>query len=138
MAGARLGYLLGPSWLIDELNKTVLPYHLDSFKQAAGLTALDFSAEMDIRVERIKSERKRMLDALADLPVKTWPSGANFFLFRAETMGGDDLWQALVDRSILVRNCSTWPRISESLRVTVGTPADNDRFLNALRTILAD
>ena len=122
---------------IRDSNKTVLPYHLDSFKQAAGVIALDYSAEMDVRVERIKSERQRMLTALADLPVTTWPSGANFFLFRADDMAGDDLWHALVDRSVLVRNCSTWPRIRECLRVTVGTPADNDRFLDAVGQVLA-
>lgn len=137
MAGARLGYLLGPSWLIDELDKTVLPYHLDSFKQAAGIAALDFSDEMDARVERIKGERERMLSTLADLPVTTWPSGANFFLLRANDLTGEEMWQALVDRSILVRNCASWPRIAECLRITVSTPEDNDRFLEAVADILA-
>ena len=136
MAGARLGYALGPSWLVDELYKTVLPYHLDSFKQAAGIAALDFGAEMDARVETIKAERERMITALLDLPVTVWPSGANFFLFRADDMGGQELWQALVDQSVLVRNCSNWPKISECLRVTVGTAADNDRFLDAVAQVL--
>ena len=135
MAGARLGYVLGPSWLIDELDKTVLPYHLDSFKQAAGIAALDFGAEMDVRVDQIKGERERMIAALGDLPVTVWPSGANFFLFRADDMDGQELWQALVDRSVLVRNCSNWPKIAECLRVTVGTPQDNDRFLDAVKEI---
>ena len=137
MAGARLGYVLGPSWLIAELEKTVLPYHLDSFKQAAGIAALDFSDEMDERVEGIKGERERMIAALGELPVTVWPSGANFFLFRADDMSGQELWQALVDRSVLVRNCSNWPKISECLRVTVGSPEDNDRFLDAVTQILA-
>lgn len=137
MAGARLGYVLGPSWLIAELEKTVLPYHLDSFKQAAGIAALDFSDEMDERVEGIKGERERMIAALGELPVTVWPSGANFFLFRADDMSGQELWQALVDRSVLVRNCSNWPKISECLRVTVGAPEDNDRFLDAVTQILA-
>ena len=137
MAGARLGYVLGPSWCIDELQKTVLPYHLDSFKQAAGVAALDFGDEMDVRVERIKGERERMIAALGEMPVTVWPSGANFFLFRADALGGQELWQALVDRSVLVRNCSTWPRIAECLRVTVGAPEDNDRFLAAVGEILA-
>lgn len=136
MAGARLGYVLGPSWLIAELEKTVLPYHLDSFKQAAGIAALDFSDEMDERVEGIKGERERMIAALGELPVTVWPSGANFFLFRADDMSGQELWQALVDRSVLVRNCSNWPKISECLRVTVGAPEDNDRFLDAVTQIL--
>ena len=137
MAGARLGYVLGPSWLIAALEKTVLPYHLDSFKQAAGIAALDFSDEMDERVEGIKGERERMIAALGELPVTVWPSGANFFLFRADDMSGQELWQALVDRSVLVRNCSNWPKISECLRVTVGAPEDNDRFLDAVTQILA-
>jgi len=137
MAGARLGYVLGPSWVIDELEKTVLPYHLDSFKQAAGIAALNFGDEMDARVERIKGERERMVAKLAELPVTVWPSGANFFLFRANDMSGAELWQGLVDRSVLVRNCSNWPRISDCLRVTVGTPEDNDRFLEAAGQILA-
>ena len=137
MAGARLGYLLGPSWPVDELDKTVLPYHLDSFKQAAGIAALEFAADMDARVKHIKGERQRMLAALDELPVTTWPSGANFFLFRADGMSGDEMWQALVDRSILVRNCASWPRIAECLRVTVSTPEDNDRFLQAVEEIVA-
>ena len=137
MAGARLGYVLGPSWVIAELEKTVLPYHLDSFKQAAGIAALDFGDEMDERVEGIKGERERMIAALGELPVTVWPSGANFFLFRADDMSGQELWQALVDRSVLVRNCSNWPKISECLRVTVGAPEDNDRFLDAVTQILA-
>ena len=137
MAAARLGYLLAPSWLVGELNKVVLPYHLDAFKQAAGLAALDFSADMDIRVALIVEERGRLLSALADLPVQTWASGANFFLFRADKMDGQALWDALVKESVLVRNCASWPRLEGCLRVTVGTPEENNRFLSALTGILA-
>lgn len=136
MAGARLGYLLGPSWIVDELDKVVLPYHLDSFKQAAGLAALDFSDAMDDRVALIVDERVRLIEALADFPVTTWDSGANFFLFRADNMSGDDLWNTLVEQSVLVRNCSSWPLLQGCLRVTIGTPEENDLFLAALATAL--
>jgi histidinol-phosphate aminotransferase len=136
MAAARLGYLLAPEWIVDELDKVVLPYHLDSFKQAAGLAALEFGSAMDDRVALIVEERGRLLSRLRDLPVTTWESGANFFLFRADSMGGDELWQALVDRSILVRNCASWPRLEGCLRVTIGTPQENDLFLEALTEIL--
>ena len=136
MAAARLGYLLAPRWLVAELEKVVLPYHLDSFKQAAGLAALEFGDEMAARVEGIVSERERLVAALESLPVKVWPSGANFLLFKADEMDGDELWQGLVDRSVLVRNCSSWPRLNGSLRVTVGTPEENDRFLAALGDVL--
>ncbi|RLE21015.1 MAG: histidinol-phosphate transaminase, partial [Actinobacteria bacterium] len=65
MAGARLGYLIGPSWLVAELEKVVLPYHLDSFKQIAGRLALRFVDEMDARVRQTVSERERISAAMA-------------------------------------------------------------------------
>ena len=136
MAGARLGYLLAPAWIVQELDKVVLPYHLDSFKQASGLAALGFGDAMDDRVALIVEERARLLRALEALPVTTWDSGANFFLFRADDMSGDDLWNGLVERSVLVRNCSSWPRLQGCLRVTVGSPQDNDLFLEALSAVL--
>lgn len=137
MAAARLGYLLGPAWLVEELNKVVLPYHLDAFKQAAGVAALDFGDAMDARVATVIEERGRLLAAMEDLPVTTWQSGANFFLFRAEEMSGDDLWQAFVDRSVLIRNCASWPGLDDCLRVTIGTPDENDAFLAALTEIVS-
>lgn len=136
MAGARIGYLLAPAWIVEELYKVVLPYHLDSFKQLAGRTALDFSDAMDAQVAQIVSERERVLIALADLPVTAWASGANFFLFKANEMSGDDLWQGLVDRSVLVRNTANWPRLENCLRVTIGTTDENDAFLAALTEVL--
>ena len=136
MAAARLGYLLGPAWLVEELDKVVLPYHLDAFKQAAGIAALEFGDAMDQRVATIVEERGRLLNAMVDLPVETWESGANFFLFRADDMTGDELWQALIDRSVLVRNCASWPGLDGCLRVTVGTPDENDRFLSSLTEIV--
>jgi histidinol-phosphate aminotransferase len=65
------------------------------------------------------------------------PSGANFVLFRPRQRAGGDVWQRLVDRSVLVRDCSGWPRLTDCLRVTVGTPGENDAFLEALTQVLA-
>ena len=138
MAAARLGYLLGPAWLVAELEKVVLPYHLDAVKQAAGLAALDFVDDMEERVATIVGERQRLQDALADLGATVWPSGANFILFRPETVDGDEVWKRLLDRSVLVRNCASWPGLDGCLRITLGTPAENDRFLDALTTVLED
>ncbi|MCP3990268.1 MAG: histidinol-phosphate transaminase [Actinomycetia bacterium] len=141
MAGARLGYLLGPTWLVAELDKVVLPYHLDSVKQAAGLAALDFVEAMDRRVSSIVEERGRLEVAMVDLGATVWPSGANFILFRPPAVGvgapdGQAVWQALVDQSVLVRNTSSWDRLDGCLRVTIGTKNDNDRFLEALTKAL--
>ena len=136
MAAARLGYLVGPSWVVAELEKVVLPYHLDSMKQAAGTIALRYRREMEERVAQLTEERGRLEAALRELPCDVWPSGANFVLFRPRTVDGDDVWQQLVDRSVLVRNCASWPRLDGCLRVTIGTTDEDDRFLDALREIL--
>lgn len=139
MAGARLGYLLAPPWLVAELDKVVLPYHLDSLKQAAGLAALDFLDDMEQRVSSIVEERGRIETELRDLACTVWPSGANFVLFRPPSergLDGDAVWQGLLDRSVLVRNTASWEHLDGCLRVTVGTPEDNTVFLTALREVL--
>ncbi len=137
MAAARLGYLVGPAWLVAELEKVVLPYHLDAFKQVAGRLALDHQADMDARVAGLVEERGRLSAALAELDVELWPSGANFVLFRPGSVDGGEVWQGLLDRSVLVRNCSGWPRLEGCLRVTIGTTEEDDRFLAALKEVLA-
>jgi histidinol-phosphate aminotransferase len=136
MAAARLGYAIAPSWLVSELDKVVLPYHLDAGKQVAGVVALDYLDEMKARVASLVEERGRLVAALDGLDVDHWPSGANFVLFRPRHRSGADVWQGLVDRSILVRNCASWPRLDNCLRVTLGTPAENDAFVSALAEIL--
>jgi histidinol-phosphate aminotransferase len=135
MAGARLGYLLGPAWLVQELELVVLPYHLDSLKQAAGLAALGFVDEMNARVAGIVEERGRIEARLGELGCEVWPSGANFVLFRPPLPGGE-VWHRLVQRSVLVRNTASWDHLDGCLRVTVGTPGENGRFLAALTDIL--
>ncbi len=137
MAGARLGYLLGPTWLVDDLQKVVLPYHLDALKQAAGLAALEFLEEMESRVASIVEERGRLDVELKALGATVWPSGSNFILFRPPDGNGSAVWQGLVDRSVLVRNTASWPHLDGCLRVTIGTPSDNQRFLDALKEVLS-
>jgi histidinol-phosphate aminotransferase len=136
MAAARLGYLIGPAWLVEQLDKVVLPYHLDVVKQIAGRLALDYRAEMDARVAALVEERGRLTTRLADLPLDVWPSGANFLLVRPTTVAGDELWQQLLERSVLVRNFASWPRLEGCLRITVGTPEEDDALLTALEEIL--
>ena len=139
MAGARLGYAVIPAGMAAELEKVVLPYHVDAFKQIAGRVALRFIDDMGQRVAAIVSERERIEAALSGMGLDVWPSQSNFILFCTTPSGhsGDDVWQALVDQSVLVRNCSGWPRLADCLRVTVGTPAENGRFLEALSEVVA-
>jgi histidinol-phosphate aminotransferase len=132
MAGLRLGYLVGPPPVVRACEMVVLPYHLDAAKQLAGRLALRYVDEMEARVAMLKEERGRIAAALADLPVQSWPSDANFILFRPTGTKANAVWRRLLDESVLVRDCSEWPGLAGCLRVTVGLPSENDRFLAAL------
>jgi histidinol-phosphate aminotransferase len=136
-AALRLGYMVGPTWVVDDLFRVVLPYHLDSLTQLAGVLALDHLADMRRRVAHLVEERGRVESALAELPVDVWPSAANFILFRPREVDGAEVWQQLVDRGVLVRNCASWPGLEGCLRVTLGTTAEDDEFLAALSAVLA-
>lgn len=138
MAAARLGYLIGPRWLVAELDKVVLPYHLDAAKQIAGTLALRHRSEMDERVEYLVRERQRVHAELSQLDLDVFPSGANFILFRPRTISGRGLWQKLVDGGVLIRDCSSWPRLENCLRVTIGTREENDFFLQSMSHILSE
>ena len=137
LAALRLGYLVGPAPVVALLDRVALPYHLDASKQLAGRLAVEFTNEMDQRVAALVAERRRILAALAGLGVTTWPSQANFVLFRPDVLPGREVWKELVSRSVLVRDTSSWPGLGGCLRVTVGTPEENGRFLHALEDVLA-
>ena len=91
---------------------------------------------MDERVRFVIAERERIVAHLRTLDLDVVPSGANFVLFRPRAMAGRSVWQGLLDRSVLVRDCSGWPRLADCLRVTIGTGDENDRFLDALTEVL--
>jgi histidinol-phosphate aminotransferase len=136
LAAARLGYLLADPEVVSACEAVALPYHLSAFTQAAGLTSLRFRAEMEERVALVSEERGRVAAALGALAVESWPSDANFILFRPKTRSAGEVWQSLVDRSILIRDVSDRPELAGCLRVTIGTPEENDRFLAALEESL--
>ena len=138
LAALRLGFAIGPEWLVAELDKVVLPYHLDAATQIAGRVALDFVDEMEGRVHHLVEERERVFAALNDEPeVEVFPSGANFLLFRCHR-GGRRVWDGLVARGVLIRDFSSWPGVEDCLRVTIGTPEENDTFLSSLTEVLRE
>ena len=137
LAALRVGYVVAPARVIAALEIAALPYHVDSFKQAATLAALGYTDEMVARVGAVKRERARISDALRGFSCTVWPSGANFVLFRPETRDAASVWQGLLDRGILVRDCGSWPGLANCLRVTVGTEDENGAFIRAMSELTA-
>jgi histidinol-phosphate aminotransferase len=143
MAALRLGYCVAPAWVVAELDKVVLPYHLAAATQAAGTVALAYREEMAARVRELVGERERLFGALAGIDgIDPVPSGANFLLFRVGAPGDVDaaraVWDRLVAHKVLVRDFSGWPGVEGCLRVTVGTRAENDAFLAALQAAVRE
>ncbi|HEV8064200.1 MAG TPA: aminotransferase class I/II-fold pyridoxal phosphate-dependent enzyme [Acidimicrobiales bacterium] len=135
LAGARLGYLVADREIVAACEQVALPYHLDAIKQAAGRLALRYGAEMRARIAGLVEERGRVTAGLSDMGVTVWPSDANFILFRVPGHEGPAVWRELVEASVLVRDVSGWPALAGCLRVTLGTPDENARFLAAMSTI---
>jgi histidinol dehydrogenase len=137
MAACRLGYMIGHPEVVSACEAVSLPYHLDAVAQAAGVLALRHEPEMRERIAEIVKERARLQDELAMMEVETWPSDANFILFRPTAREARQVWSDLLDEQVLVRDCSGWPGLSGCLRVTVGNSDENTLFLGALHKSLA-
>ncbi|MDQ4131121.1 MAG: histidinol-phosphate transaminase [Actinomycetota bacterium] len=136
LAGLRLGYLLGHDWVVEDLRRVRLPYHLDTLKQVAAECALDLGSPMLAHIPVVVAERERVAQALRQLSgVEVYPSAANFILFRTAV---PDLFERLTARGVLVRDFSRQPRLEGCLRVTIGTPEEDDAFLEALADSLAE
>ncbi|MBR3315242.1 MAG: histidinol-phosphate transaminase [Atopobiaceae bacterium] len=136
LAGLRCGYLLADPAIIDVLAAIRQIYSEDVVAQAAALAAVSMRDELRPVVASIVAERERLSAALAELPeVEQWPSSANFLLVRMP--GAANVRARLRDEfSVLVRDFSYAPGLADCLRITVGTPTENDRLLEALRAIL--
>ena len=131
-AGARVGYLAANPPVIDALQLVRLPYHLSSLTQAAARAALDHAPALLAQVEAVKQQRDRIVSGLRDLGLKVADSDANFVLF-GQFRDQERVWQALLDRGVLVRDVG----LSGWLRVTAGTPEETDAFLTAMGEVPA-
>jgi len=136
MAGIRLGYAIAaPEW-IAQLNKLRAPYNVNAFTQAAAVALLADAGWMAEQAATIRAERSRVAVALARLPgVTVFETQTNFLLARVPE--ADLLYDGLRQRRILVKNVHSWhPLLANCLRITVGTPRENDALLTALNALL--
>jgi histidinol-phosphate aminotransferase len=138
LAGLRVGYLLAHPELVQEIDKARLPYNINVFSQAAALATLEEPALLQASVARLCAAREDLLRELHGIPgVMPYPSRANFVLFELAAADRRAVFEALCAEGILVRDVGSYPRLSRCLRVSVGTEAENARFLAALRRAVA-
>ena len=131
-AGGRLGYLAAAPAVVDALLLVRLPYHLSALTQAAARAALRHAGATLWSVATLRSERDRVMATLTDQGYDVVPSDANFVLFGCFADAAR-AWRAFLDRGVLIRDVG----IPERLRVTVGTPEENDAFLEVAASLVA-
>ncbi len=135
-AGLRIGMLLARENLVSEINKVRYPYNINSLSQAVAEVVLENHEFVAENIQLIIRERERVYNALSALEqIEAYPSDANFIFFRAD--GADAIFRKLVEKDILIRNFNKPGRLENCMRVTIGTPEENDSFLSALSEILS-
>jgi histidinol-phosphate aminotransferase len=131
-AGARVGYLVASSDVVDAMFLVRLPYHLSAITQAAAEVALEYQGELLGTVAMLIESRKQVATDLEAMGLSVAPSSANFIVFSGFNLEPAQLWRQLLDRGVLIRDVG----LLGHLRMTIGNEAENQRFISALKEIL--
>lgn len=131
MAGIRTGYLIANEELVKTIEKVRPPYNLNSISALLATKALKQKDKMLSYVENLKVEREKIYEKLIDMGVKAYKSGANFVFFSSPI---DNLAEKLIDNDVLIRKFGG--KLDNYYRVTVGSPKENEAFLNAMKKIV--
>jgi histidinol-phosphate aminotransferase len=136
LAGVRLGYMIGPTALIAEIDKVRPPYNISVLNAECALFALEHTEVFAAQAQDLREQRERLLKALAALPgVRPFPSEANMILARVTDAA--KAFDGLKAHRVLIKNVSKMhPLLNNCLRLTVGTAQENDQMLAALKESL--
>lgn len=140
MAGARLGFAVGCQGLIQDLNTikySVNPYNVNRMTMAAGLGALEDSDYFRSNCQAIVENRRWTTESLSKLGFATLDSITNFVFTKNDAIPGKELYLKLKQRGILVRHFDT-PRLTDYVRVTIGSAQQMEAFVDAVRNILEE
>lgn len=133
LAGLRTGFMIAHKDIINEVNKVRLPFNLNSLSQKVAVDALKKNRELKSRISKIVSERKRLFKEMLKMnDIRPFPSDANFILFQVNN--ADKIHKDILKKGVLIRNMKGIA--GGCLRVTVGTPAENNTFIKNLKQLL--
>jgi histidinol-phosphate aminotransferase len=134
LAAARVGMAFSNPAILQYFNKLKPPYNISTINQIAALRKLEKAVEFKSQVLKIKNEKERLNADLKKLKIteKVYPSDANFILVKVSN--ATLIYNSLIDKHIIIRNRTSV--INNCLRITVGTHTENNKLINALKTIL--
>lgn len=136
LAGVRVGYGVAPDWCVAEMDKIRPPFNVSLPAQAAALAALGDVAHVRKAVELNAAERQKMATELSKLGFDVVPSVANFILFSVAPKTGFWVFEQLLRKGLIARAVEEYA-LPLHLRVTVGRPSENKKFLEALREVVS-
>ena len=138
LAALRVGYLLTTPNLAREISKALLPYNLNFFSKTAAEVALEmYDSKLKPLVKLILAERDRVFSELTRISgLEPVSSRANFIVVRS-SVEPRRVFDALLQRGILIRDVSAYPMLQDYFRIGIGTPEENNLLLGALRKIFA-
>ena len=124
--------------IIDLMMKVKAPYNVNKLTSQAAIKGFSFLEEMQRKVDEIKSERATIVDQLNAIPQieKVFPSDANFLLFRIND--AQLVYKKMADQGVIIRYRGNEPHCENCLRMTIGTPAENELFFKALNSVISE
>ena len=132
-AGLRLGVLVAHPAVAELFRAVQLPYNVSALTQSVALKIAKDDASIGRRVEQCRREREKVFAALGAVDaIEAYPSVTNFILFRVKDGDAAAAHARFLERSVLIRDISAWPACESCLRVSIGMPEENDRFIAAL------
>jgi histidinol-phosphate aminotransferase len=133
-AGLRVGILITHPLLVDIFRAVQLPFNVSQLTQAVAVKIARNDSVIASRVALCARERDKVSRALRDIEsVEVHPSVTNFILFRLKEDEPADVHARFLEKGVLIRDVSMWPSNERCLRVSIGTPEENDRFISAIK-----
>ncbi len=137
LGGVRLGYALMQPSLAEHIQKLILPFSVSALQTSIAEIILENPEWVKTRVEEILQERTRVMQALSHVKgLEVLPSHTNFFLMRIKNP--DHVYQKLLEAGIVIRRQDHLPMLQGCLRVSIGTPYENNQFLDIISKIVGE
>jgi histidinol-phosphate aminotransferase len=137
LAGIRCGFCIGPPDVIQLMNNVKAPYNVNSLTSEVAINAMNSMDTLRKNVQSTLEERtkvRKALEALEDIVVKVYPSDSNFLLFRVKNdLQAVDVYKKMADSGVVTRFRGNELHCTQCIRVTIGTPEENEKFLELFK-----
>lgn len=139
LAGIRCGFAIGPPDVIQLMNNVKAPYNVNKLTSDAAINAMKNTNVLEKNVKDVLYQRAIVAKELEglDFVLKVYPSDANFLLFRVKQKA-NELYKVMADKGVVSRFRGKEMHCDECIRVTIGTPEENSKFLEMLKTVYGE